>query len=264
MTSLSLLLISSTLLLLQAPLSLAQMGQALLCTEHPAFTPSLTSVLVRSWTVNYALPPVEQVAYLPRYLGHGYTPVDDASSKKYVGLDLFHTANAMDAPNFRVNFQRSALVYLFVNVDSKQFNDTETVSLQGWNSEGWAKRSFGDDRITYGVYQKLTRKMSKYVYVFSKTTTEADYVDVPQAAFIKDRIEGVSVPGSFNLWIAESDGFASKPVGKLNGEDVKANKQCPQELHDAWRVEVDESDHPSVKGALFRTWHPQWDPCFWW
>lgn len=255
---------SAFLLFLQVTISTSQVIDRSLCKDHPAFDNSLNPVLIRSWANGGSLPKVEQVAYLPRYIGHGYTPIEDPSSKKYIALDLFHTANAMRAPNIRVNFQRAALVYMFVNVDSTEFNKTLVATLPGWQSEGWAKRSFGGNNILYGVYEKLSRKMSTYVYVFSKTTTQDNFVEIPQSLFVKVRIEGISATGSFNLWIAESDGSGSKPVGKFNGKDVEPNKKCPNELHDAWRVKFENPADPSTKGVLFRTWHPQWDPCFWW
>lgn len=238
---------------------------AMRCKEHPAFKSSLKPVLVSSWTFPLSLTVAEQLAYLPRYGGHLYTPADGKNQDKYKNLDLFHTAGFIKAPPFRIYCQRKATVYLFVDVPETKFDAKKKVELLGWKAEGWAKRTRGASTITYGVHQTLTKPMFKFVYVFSKKTVGADYLDIPQTAFIKDRTSGVSVPGSFNLWIAEADGKASPSVGKFNGKEIRPNTQCPDALHNVWVTpDSNSKNDPDTRGRMFRTWHPQWDPCWWW
>lgn len=101
------------------------------CKDHPAFEKSWKSVLVRSWSFSFIEPVVKQVAYLPRYTGHSYVPVDGKDPKKYLGLDIFHTTNDANAGSFRMNFQRPATVYMFVNVPDASVDVKAEVSLRG-------------------------------------------------------------------------------------------------------------------------------------
>lgn len=247
-------------------ISIAQQSDdALRCKDHPAYSPSLNPVLISSWDYDLSSPEAEQLVYLPRYTGHAYAPIDDPSSTKFIGLDFFHTADFRRAPSFRMTFQRDAMVCIFVNVETANFDPDATVTLRGgWKSEGWVERVAGDATITYGVQETITRTMTRYAYVFSKNTNGQDYVDLPQTRFVKGRIVGITVPGSFNVWVAEADGSPSPPVGNFQGTTIKANTQCPQALHDVWVTPDDNPNDPDTNGVMFTTWHPQWDPCFWW
>lgn len=249
---------------LSISLGMVQSDDALRCKDHPAFKSSFKSVLVSSWDFALSSPNKEQLAYIPRYTGHVYAPVDNPSSNMYRGLDLFHTANFVDAPPFRMTFQRAATVYMLIDVPSNMFDADVTVGLRGWTSVGWSKRMTGSDKITYGINENLERSMTLYAYVFSKKTGSNDYVNLPQTNFIKKRISGLNVKGSFNLLVAEGDGKPSPPVGTLNGLVIKPNTKCPDALHDTWRVPDDNPNDPDTRGVSFRSWHPQWDPCFWW
>lgn len=241
----------------------AALDDALKCADHPANAGNaLTSVLVSSWDYELSSNEYQQLGYLARYTGHAYAPLAEPASAKYRGLDLFHTADFLRAPNFRIHFQREALVYLFVNLDALPADTAAPVSLRGWTSVGYAARVEGPATIAYGVHQTLARAMPQHVYVFSKTTNGKMFVDVPQTRFVKKKIEGVSAPGSFNLWIAEADGSPSPDPGLFQGAPVAPNQQCPPALHDLWMTE--KADDPSVAGQKFPSWHPAWDPCFWW
>lgn len=237
---------------------------AVRCKAHPAYRSGLKPVLVSSWSYEFAANTAEQVAYLARYTGHVYAPVDDLSSRKYRGLDLFHTAAFPNAPNFRMHFQRPAKVYMLVDVADNKFDKNRAATLRKWKSEGWVQRVRGAATIEYGVHQTLERKMTKYAYVFSKTTGGKDFIDMPQTNFVKKKISGISVPGSFNILVAEIDGSASPNPGDYMGTAVRPNQRCPDKLHDAWMVPDDNRNDPDTRGIKFSSWHPQWDPCYWW
>lgn len=234
------------------------------CKDHPAYKASLNPVLVSSWAFPSSLSTSEQLAYLPKHQDHMFSPVGGANPNKYSDLDLFHTAMGLRDPSFRIFFNRRAKVYLFLDVPDRAFDAARAATLQGWRREGWARRTRGPPTITFGVHQTLTTPMTRYAYVFSKLTSGDHSVDVPQTMFLKQRVAGLSVPGSYNLWIAEADGSPSPPVGKFNGMTVRPNRACPAALHAAWVAEDKNRADTDTRGRMFRTWHPQWDPCWWW
>lgn len=241
-----------------------QTDQALRCKDHPAYKTTMKPVLISSWDYDIASHEGAQLAYIPRHKGHSYAPIDNLRSTKFKGLDLFHTADTM-GPSFRMTFQRSARVYMLVSVEKEQFDPRKFADLRGgWKSEGWAERVSGQDTITYGIHGSLKRKMPKYTFVFSKNTGPKDFIELPQARFVQQRISGISVSGIFNLLIAEADGGASPPVGNFQGKQIAPNTRCPQKLHDMWVAEDDNDADRDTQGVKFFTWHPAWDPCFWW
>lgn len=239
-------------------------NSAMLCKDHPAYKPSLRPVIVSSWDYKTSTPGMEQLAYIPRYTGHVYAPVNSERSPVYKGLDLFHTANMRNGPTFRMYFQRAAKVYMLVDVTKKNFDATKTAAKYGWKSEGWVKRVGGPDTITYGVQEKTMKFMSPYAYVFSTNSGNKNYVDLPQTASVKHQMAHLDVTGSFNLLVAESNGRPSEPVGSFNGRVIEPNTPCPSVLHDTWKVPDDNKNDPTTRGKSFTSWHPQWDPCYWW
>lgn len=258
------LLLVALLAALSLSMAMPQSDVALRCKDHPAFKSSWKSVLVSSWTYDLSSPNKEHLAYIPRYTGHVYAPVDKPASKMYRGLDLFHKANFVDAPNFRMTFQRSAIVYMLVDVPNNMFDPEKSVTLRGWRSDGWVKRVRGSETIRYGVQDSISRTMTLYAYVFSQKTGNQDYVDIPQTNFVRDHISMLNVKGSYNVLIAEGNGKPSPPVGTLNGREIRPNTKCPDALHDTWKVPDDKRNDPDTRGKMFSSWHPQWDPCFWW
>lgn len=238
-------------------------AEAMKCKRHPANTANtLTSVLVSSWDYELSSSRFETLGYLARYTGHKYAPISDPTSTQFDGLDLFHLADFKRSPNFEMFFQREARVYLFVNLNSLPADTSAPVSLRGWTSVGYARRVVGGPTIDYGVHQTLTRKMPEFVYVFSKGTGGKASVSIPQTRFVQKAIVGLSVSGLFNLWISEADGSKSPDPGLFQGSSIAPNKPCPAALHDAWMTEK-EGD-PFEAGKKFHSWHPAWDPCFWW
>lgn len=241
-----------------------QSDNALRCKDHPAYDQGLKPVLISSWDYDVSSPEFQQFVYLPRYSKHVYAPVGDPSSNKYNGLDLFYIGESL-RPSFRMTFQRPALVYLLVSVESSNFSPAADVTLLGWRSEGWVERVDGDNTITYGIHGPVSGKMPQYAYVFSKpTATNGDFVEIPQGQFVKTKTVGIPVNGGFNILVAEADGSPSPPVGTFQGEPIPANEKCPDKLHAVWMTEDDNNDDIDTRGVKFETWHPAWDPCFWW
>lgn len=239
-------------------------GAAILCTEHPAYKNFLKPVLVSSWTSDLSSPTLENVAYLPRHTDHVYAPVDNLKSTKYRGLDLFHTHGRTSGSKFDMYFQRPARVYLFADVEDSAFDGTSRPKFAGWRFQEWAQRVKGADTITYGVHQKLEKRMYKYAAVFAKNTGGSQVVSVGQPKKLKEDNESAKFLGSFNLWIAEANGKPSPPVGKFKGSEIKPNTKCPEKLHDEWTTVDRNKEDKDTRGVKFTTWHPQWDPCFWW
>lgn len=89
-----------------------------------------------------------------------------------------------------------------------------------------------------------------YGYLFSKKTSNNDYVDLPQTNFIKKRSSGLKVKGSFKLLIAEGNGNPSPPVESLNGVVIKLNTKCPDVIHNTWRVSDDNPNDQDIRGVV--------------
>ena len=236
----------------------------LTCKEHPAYSSSLKPVIVRSWymyTANFA----QQPAYFPRFRNMTFAPVSDTSSNKYKGLDYFFTGDITKNPSYRMYFQRKAKVHMIVPIKNDKTNFKETISFPGWKSEGWIKRVEGSSTLTYGIHQRKKFPISTHWYMFSKSTTTKGgehYADMPMNLFVKQQLKKYGVAGNFDLLISEADGSPSKEVGNFKGKKIRPNTRCPDALHNMWKAT--EKDDPDVRGMKFDTWHPAWDPCFWW
>lgn len=72
--------------------------------------------------------------------------------------------------------------------------------------------------------------------------------------------------GEVIVMLCEMDGSAP-PVPK-NPSQITApilpNKECPEALHNAWVTKNTDNSDDDTRGKNWRTWHPQWDPCYWW
>lgn len=241
-------------------------SSGLTCKQHPAFKSTLKPVLVRSWYLYRFSTSPKQAAYFPRFKNITFAPVSNPTSTKYKNLDYFFTGGQTQYPTFRMYFQRKAIVNLIVPVPFANYSRTKTASFPGdWKSEGWIKRVAGSSTLTFGVHQKLQVPSSQYWYMFSmKTSTKnrEHFIDLPQTAFVKQTLKHLGVDGSFDLLISEQDGSASGPVGTFRGKVIAPNTQCPKALHDVWKTT--DNDDPDTRGVEFRTWHPNWDPCYWW
>lgn len=228
-------------------------NQALLCQDSSILQKPRKPVLVSSWNQFSQVEKVQET-YIPRYNGHKYEPMS-GNRDRYKGLDLFFTSQLKNI-SYRIFFQRTALVYLFVDVVVKRGSLSEVQlaakpKLSGWNAEGWAELKTGDPTIEYGTYEKARKTLYKYVYVFSKASHD-NKLDIPSVQDIYR--DGLKLVGTANLFIAESDGSASPRIAFKRNDF--ANMPCPEEMHNQWSVGRGKN--------RFLTWHPLWDPCYWW
>ncbi|KAI0558719.1 hypothetical protein FGB62_190g09 [Gracilaria domingensis] len=237
----------------------------LTCADHPAYSPTLSPVLVSSWTILTGRDRTEAV-YYPRYTTHRYAPVADESSMVYNGLDWFYASSSKQSATdsfIRLNLQRDAKIYLIVGVSYNR--NYPPATLPGWNSEGWAERVDGlENELVYGVHQKDSKWLPNRAYIFSRDAKGSAIL--PSQDWVEKSISGVKVVGgNWYAMIAESDGSPSKPPTQpvVVTEAIVPNQRCPDALHSMWVTpEIDVTD-PDVSGKMWPTWHPQWDPCFW-
>lgn len=237
----------------------------LTCHDHPAYSDGLNSVLVSSWTPIHARRGTD-ADYHPRYTGHRFAPLRDENSTVYEGLDWFYASNYKQ-PNtdsfIRLNLHRASKVFLVVAVSYDR--DFPPAILKDWTSEGWARRVDElPNEFVVGVHQTATRWLPEYVYIFSRSADKSALL--PSQEWVKGNISGVKPVGSWYVMLGEADGSPSlAPISPPSVPDrILPNKRCPDKLHALWVTrETDESD-PDVKGRMWPTWHPQWDPCYWW
>lgn len=252
-------------------LVLADLG--LRCMDHPAAAQVSNPVLIRSWEyfdLRTAVQANGRVDYHPRFNDFNYCPVNDLNSTKYHGLDLFvigGVASGASANAVQLYFQRPAVVFMFVNAYGYNRKPQEAV-LKGWKSEGWVEL-LGHKRMgnayRYGIFQKSKVPLSQYAYVFSKPSGGASFSFVaPHPRWVRSNVRGIRVRGSFHLRIAEKNLRPSRPPSKFRTLLIEPNSRCPDVLHDSWGTYDDNPDDKFTKGKRFGSWHPQWDPCFWW
>lgn len=88
---------------------------------------------------------------------------------------------------------------------------------------------------------------------------------VPSSDEIVANAKNIVIKGkAIHFWIAEKDGTPSKRIGKFRGKRVTSNARCPDQLHEEWFAYDENKEDKSTRGVKFRTWHPAWDPCYWW
>ncbi|KAI0561698.1 hypothetical protein FGB62_74g17 [Gracilaria domingensis] len=184
----------------------------------------------------------------------------------YYGLDWFiaaHHRQPVSDSFVQLNLHRDAKIYLIVPVKSNR--DLPTATLPGWTSEGWATRvTEPDDEFIFGVHQKKTRYIPKRAYIFSKDAK--GMAVLPSNDWVKRSVSGVEGVGKWFAMIAESDGQPSKMPTQSNSvvDAILPNQRCPDALHDLWVVPEPDVSDEDVNGRMWPTWHPQWDPCYWW
>lgn len=267
---------SRPLLLFCAILHLCALVQAdlgLLCVDHPVGGEVSNPVLIRSWEYLDLLTAVQvngRVDYHPRFTGFSFFPVSDKTSDKYNGLDLFVLGGAKSgkrANAVRIDFQRPVVVYMFVNAFGYNRLAPQKGQLEGWKPEGWVELAGNGKgyKYSYGIHQKAKVILSRYAYVFSKpSSSPSNSLIVPHSQWLRGNVRGVRVRGAFHLRIAEKDGKPSLAPSKFRGSNVRPNTQCPGVLHKSWGTFDDNQEDEFTKGRWFSSWHPQWDPCFWW
>lgn len=192
-----------------------------------------------------------------------------AEESKYKGLDFFVMAgnrNVRSKFSLKMYFQRPAKIYLFINTNSYDpVNPPEATLPGGWQPEGWADLQKPRQALVYGVYQKTAFVATQYTYVFSRRTRGRKHVAyLPQVGWVMKNIKGITANGQFHIRVAEADGSASVAPGLFRGAKVRPNALCPRALHRAWSTTDSNTNDPHTAGREYGTWHPVWDPCYWW
>lgn len=253
-------------------LSPAKADLGITCEQHPASDSIKRPVLVRSWEFlgkGTAMAVNGRVAYYPRYGELEYRPKDNPSSRKYKGLDFFYIGGSRDylkdSSLAVLYLQRPAVVYLFVNAKGFMPDMPSKSKMPGWKAEGWA--SLGTDGMTmnYGLNQKSMFTVTRHAFVFSKKTRGSlNSVKLPHFGWVKRKTRDLMAQGSYHVRVAEANGRASAPPSMFNGVHVLPNARCPDVLHDAWSTTDDNVQDRDTRGKRFGSWHPPWDPCYWW
>lgn len=240
-------------------LAVARAQPGLRCSDHPQ--PIDNPVLLHSWTHTRNPRPVESNVYIPRYRRMLYRPVGEPESTRYLGLDLFFSTAPTNGQRLvTLHTHREARVYIFAHASRASNARPE---LPGWETVGYAVRRMPDIDADFGVFEKRRRFMPQFALVFVRATRD-QRVDIPDMSVVKEAAGSAVIDGDFHVRIAELDGSASVPPPRFKGRIVRPGKECPPSLHNAWAVsEPDESDE-DVAGVMFNSWHPAWDPCYWW
>lgn len=206
--------------------------------------------------------------YHGQYKRHRYAPMSDLSSHVYSELDWFWASNGQGVTDdfVKLHFNRQARVYLLIPVH--KYSEMSDPTLPGWNAVGPAVAVKGLDKpLEFGVHQKYTvlNAISEKVYVFSKEGSE---IVLPHHSWVWNNLKGFKIP-NMSPWIAmvsEKGGETPKypPQPHQVSHRIRPNRKCPTALHDLWVTPNTDSYDPDTAGKLWKTWHPAWDPMFWW
>lgn len=195
---------------------------------------------------------------------HQYAPIEDEESTKYKGLDVFWHYNTGEGPEFlKLEFQRAVKVYMLAVFNHDP--DYPAAELEGWKSEEYVQLVKGEDEdMPFGVHQPGVRWMPWQAHVFSKVVDSE--ITLPAGDWVKENIRGGSSIGEYILLLAEADGSAPKRPENPSGitAEISPNQRCPDELHDLWVTDNTDANDPDTEGMKWPTWHPMWDPCYWW
>lgn len=238
-------------------------GLGLSCTDHPGYFSGLVSTLPKSWKILNG-PDFNSANYHVNPSTHQYAPIEDETSAKYKGLDVFWAYQTGEGPEFiKLELQRSAKIYMLVLFDYN--GDYPSAELQGWKSEEYVKLVKGEDEeMPVGVHQKGERWMPWQAYAFSKVVDGE--ITLPSGEWVKDNVRGGKPTDEWILLLAEEDGSApsmpKSPSG--NSGEIMPNERCPDALHDLWMTGNTDDNDPDTDGMKWPTWHPMWDPCYWW
>lgn len=235
--------------------------------NHPLYNSSRGSVLIRCWS--YMTMPKEPITfYKVNHLPHRYAPIYEPSSKKYSSLDWFWASNGQGSSDdfVKLYFNRVARVYLLIPVH--KYSDMESPSLLGWRAEEPVTLVKGEGRpFIFGTHQKYTvlPYLPEKMYVFSREGSE---VILPHHSWVWNNLKGFKIP-KMKPWVAmisESNGevprYPSQPT--QISKQIRPNRRCPQALHDIWVTPNTDNSDDDTRGKMWKTWHPLWDPMFWW
>lgn len=234
--------------------------------DHPAYAEGVKPVIIKSWEILYGVKTLPGI-YLVGHDQHRFAPVENTTSTKYDSLDWFwiQKSGSGKERSVRLSLNRRAKVYMAVPMLPKRSGPKPT--MKGWTSEGRVKLVKGSGAwIRFGIFQTETRPVMEAAFVFSQVTN-GDIL-LPNMKWVKQNARGVFVVGDWILMIAEEDGSApvlqypTKPSGV--NETITPNSRCPDQLHDLWVTGSTDENDEDTKGMTWKTWHPQWDPYYWW
>ena len=239
----------------------------LACTQHPLYYEGLTGTFLRSWKFSDSSPESSRhinSVYLPREPTHDYI-LQTNTSFRLNSLDLFFTEFDTSYGNhfLTLHFQRPALVYLLIPSWTRMEN---IPMLDGWKSVQWA--SLVDDTknvIEYGVHMKRKMELATRVSVYIRLIEAENLnLDLPSKRWLSSYLSELETSGNFVLLIGEQDGSSPRIPATQSGQLVQQSASCPKWLHDSWiERDVDPND-PDTNEIEWQSWHPLWDPCFWW
>ncbi len=243
-------------------------GKGMMCKDHPLkkHYKFVSGEIMRSWIFSKNKDGSQRwyrSAYKPR---HNFKLVsDDGSNKVIQNLDAFGVFNGLRPEQdwVTLHFQRSAKVYMYVGSWDRI---TRKPYLSGWNYEGLFKAPSRDRQVwTSG---KIGARSAEYRVhlrgvLFSKVVR--DKVTIPTRHWVRQNVRNAKVgDGYYNIFIAEANGrptYAPRKPWQFRG--IQPGKLCPERLHNWWRVPGEDPNDRYIRGRLFNTWHPLWDPCFW-
>lgn len=253
------------LLLLLFTLSTPTTAIGLSCKDHPAYFPGLKSVLLRSWRLLGIKETSFTSNYHPRHSEHIYAPVGDLSSNKWANFDWFWAMKGAVPIERHARLDLQRPVRVFLAVGSKVDKSYPAARLPGWRSEGHAELVKGQGKmLKYGVHQFDYRSVNPKVYIFSKEFGSVAHL--PNSLWVEKNIQGIGVQGDVVAMLAESNGKAPPVPRNPSGisQPILPNKRCPDALHDRWVTKNTDNDDADTRGKMWKTWHPAWDPCYWW
>lgn len=241
-----------------------------LCTSyrnHPLYSPTQTPVLIQCWSY-MTMPKEPTTFYKVRHTQHEYAPMHEPSSNKYSSLDWFWASNGQGKTDdfVKLHFNRAARVYLLVPVH--MYSDMESPSLPGWKAVEPVVLVKGDRRpLVFGTFQKYSvlSSLPQKMYVFYKDGSE---VVLPHHSWVWGNLKGFKIP-KMMPWIAmvaEKDGEVPRYPAQPSqiSRQIRPNRRCPQALHDLWVTPNTDDSDADTRGKMWKTWHPLWDPIFWW
>lgn len=246
-----------------ATLTVRTNALGLSCKDHPAYFAGLKSTLPKSWRM-LSGPDFGGSNYHVNPPSHQYAPLSNVNSTKYKGLDLFWAYQTGEGEDFiELEFQRPAKVYILVAFEYN--GDYPEPILDGWRSEEYVGLVKGiDEDIPYGVHQTNYRWIPREAYAFSKLTTGK--ITLPAGKWVQSNIRGGTPTSEFMVLVAEEDGSAPSTPTSPEGVPgvIEPGARCPDELHDLWVTDNTDDLDEDTKGMKWATWHPMWDPCYWW
>lgn len=248
-------------------MSSEEVHRGLSCAQHPGYRPELLGPIVQSWrfsSVTRNLTRFPRSMYLPRLPRFAYK-FEGSLQSVLSGLDIFFTVfdNSVTDKYVSLHLQRSAVIYILVPTWAEV---EETPSLDGWTGVGLARLKL--NRLQFGVHKRRAIELPSRAFVFRKqidaSIQKLPEINLPSSQWIQEHMHMLQTTGNYITFLAEADGSSSKaPLGP-NGETISPGESCPKWLHDLWMTQENDENDEHTKRKVWHTWHPLWDPCYWW